>query len=351
MIDAVVIGSGPNGLVAANLLADAGWNVLVLEAQPHYGGAVRTAEVTLPGFRHDLFSAFYPLARASPVFRALDLDFIPVGGTAAVKPEPITVSLDGTNVSFKRASGSEAATGSVNALTGYFFATNSTEMWSGWWGKAGWYSRVQSMTPAAARLRPPVADITKHPATLDTVARDLWIEKVRTLEDQTAFVIPFDPFGLLLLNRPNDSSDVPPEFRHAVAQFLAANGGLTQDTLDRAFPGGYDPIVVPPPNPLAFPLAGVVPGLSPQGAQREIATGMRILDRAGEGIRSLSPYVPGSALLVTAGGSPGAAGATPSAPGTVGTSSSMAGRSTSGTSRSRRTTRCRLTPSLLAITG
>ncbi len=60
--DAVVIGVGPNGLVAANVLADAGWDVLVLEAQDRPGGAVRTAELTAPGLHNDVFSAFYPLA-------------------------------------------------------------------------------------------------------------------------------------------------------------------------------------------------------------------------------------------------------------------------------------------------
>src|SRR3954451_4967278 len=71
--DAVVIGAGPNGLVAANLLADAGWSVLVLEAADTPGGAVKSAEVTAPGFVNDLFSAFYPLAVASPVINELDL--------------------------------------------------------------------------------------------------------------------------------------------------------------------------------------------------------------------------------------------------------------------------------------
>lgn len=73
-VDAVVIGAGHNGLVAANLLADAGWDVLVCEAQDRAGGAVATAEVTVPGFKTDLFSAFYPLAAASPVIRGLDLE-------------------------------------------------------------------------------------------------------------------------------------------------------------------------------------------------------------------------------------------------------------------------------------
>jgi phytoene dehydrogenase-like protein len=72
--DAVVVGAGPNGLVAANLLADAGWDVLLLEAQPVPGGAVRSSELIEPGFVNDWFSAFYPLAAASPVLTALDLE-------------------------------------------------------------------------------------------------------------------------------------------------------------------------------------------------------------------------------------------------------------------------------------
>lgn len=70
--DAVVIGAGQNGLVAANLLADAGWSVVVCEAAPQPGGAVRSAEIA-PGFVTDLFSAFYPLGAASPILRELDL--------------------------------------------------------------------------------------------------------------------------------------------------------------------------------------------------------------------------------------------------------------------------------------
>jgi phytoene dehydrogenase-like protein len=72
--DAIVIGAGPNGLVAANLLADAGWDVLVLEAQPRCGGSVLSDTDVAEGFVHDTFSAFYPLAAASPVITRLRLE-------------------------------------------------------------------------------------------------------------------------------------------------------------------------------------------------------------------------------------------------------------------------------------
>ena len=69
-----MIGSGPNGLVAANLLTDAGWSVTVLEAQPRIGGAVASDDDVAPGFIHDTFSSFYPLGAASPVLQSLHLD-------------------------------------------------------------------------------------------------------------------------------------------------------------------------------------------------------------------------------------------------------------------------------------
>ena len=71
--DAVVIGAGPNGLAAAIRLAEAGRSVLLLEAADAPGGAVRTEELTLPGFKHDTFSSVYPASAASPVFARMPL--------------------------------------------------------------------------------------------------------------------------------------------------------------------------------------------------------------------------------------------------------------------------------------
>ena len=71
--DAVVVGSGPNGLAAAVALAQNGAAVLVVEAADEIGGGTRTGELTLPGFRHDLCSAVHPMGILSPYLRSLPL--------------------------------------------------------------------------------------------------------------------------------------------------------------------------------------------------------------------------------------------------------------------------------------
>jgi phytoene dehydrogenase-like protein len=76
MHDAIVIGAGPNGMVAAAILARQGWQVLLLEAKPRPGGALYSEEQTLPGYLHDVGAAFFPFALSSPPFLRLDL-----GGT------------------------------------------------------------------------------------------------------------------------------------------------------------------------------------------------------------------------------------------------------------------------------
>lgn len=81
--DAIVVGSGPNGLAAAITLARSGCSVLVLEAKDTVGGGSRSAELTLPGFIHDICSAIHPLGLGSPLFRSLPL---PEQGLAWIQP-------------------------------------------------------------------------------------------------------------------------------------------------------------------------------------------------------------------------------------------------------------------------
>ena len=71
--DAIVVGSGPNGLAAAITLARAGLKVQLVEGADTPGGGCRTAELTLPGFKHDVCSAVHPLAASSPFFTSIDL--------------------------------------------------------------------------------------------------------------------------------------------------------------------------------------------------------------------------------------------------------------------------------------
>ena len=90
--DAVVVGSGPNGLAAAITLARAGCSVIVFEANATIGGGARSAELTLPGFVHDVCSAVHPLAAGSPFFKTLPLERF---GLEWIQPEiPLAHPLD-----------------------------------------------------------------------------------------------------------------------------------------------------------------------------------------------------------------------------------------------------------------
>ncbi|MHB1614410.1 MAG: phytoene desaturase family protein [Actinomycetes bacterium] len=87
-LDAVVVGAGPNGLVAAATLASAGLRVLLVEAADRIGGGLRTEELTLPGFRHDVCSTVHPLALASPALAGLDLGAVDLAGARLRLAQP-----------------------------------------------------------------------------------------------------------------------------------------------------------------------------------------------------------------------------------------------------------------------
>src|SRR5579884_3683619 len=100
-LNASVVGSGPNGLSAAIVLAQAGVDVEVFEAEAVPGGAVRTLELTVPGFRHDFGSAVYPLGAGSPFFSSLPLKEF--GLEWIHSPAPLAHPLDdGTAVVLER---------------------------------------------------------------------------------------------------------------------------------------------------------------------------------------------------------------------------------------------------------
>jgi phytoene dehydrogenase-like protein len=105
--DGVVVGSGPNGLSAAVRLAQAGLSVVLLEANETLGGGSRTAELTLPGFRHDVCSAVHPLGAGSPFFGQLPLEQF---GLSWVEPElPLAHPLDGERAAVLQRSVSKTA--------------------------------------------------------------------------------------------------------------------------------------------------------------------------------------------------------------------------------------------------
>jgi phytoene dehydrogenase-like protein len=91
--DAIIVGSGPNGLAAGITLARQGWRVLLLEAKETIGGGMRTAELTLPGFRHDICSAIHPLGMGSPFFKSLPLLSMAWNGFSRICRWPIRLTM------------------------------------------------------------------------------------------------------------------------------------------------------------------------------------------------------------------------------------------------------------------
>lgn len=200
-VDAVVIGAGPNGLVAANALVDAGWDVLVLEAQDTVGGAVRSAEVTTPGFVNDLFSAFYPLAAASPVITGLELERH--GLTWVHAPDVLSHLLDdGRSVTLSRCLERTAA--SVES-----FAAGDGEAWVAMF--AAWQQVRDPLLDALFTPFPPVGAAAKLLRRVGTTgALDLArlaVLPVRRLA-QESFA---GEGGALLLTGNAMHGDVPPD--------------------------------------------------------------------------------------------------------------------------------------------
>lgn len=107
--DAVIVGSGPNGLTAAAIIARTGRRVLVIEAADDIGGGTQTQELTLPGFRSDVCSAIHPFGYASPAFEDLDLTS---HGLVWVHPDvPLAHPLDGGRATFLHRSVEATAAG------------------------------------------------------------------------------------------------------------------------------------------------------------------------------------------------------------------------------------------------
>ena len=154
--DAVVVGSGPNGLAAAITLAQAGASVLVVEQGERPGGGARSAELTRPGFVHDVCSAVHPLGVASPYLRSLPLED---HGLAWLHPEvPLAHPLDG---------------GRAAVLLRDLEATGDALGDPGWRRLMG--PLVTSWDEVLASILGPMLRVPRHPVTLSRFgARAVW---------------------------------------------------------------------------------------------------------------------------------------------------------------------------------
>lgn len=156
--DAVVIGSGPNGLASALVLARAGHSVLVVEAQDTIGGGCRTKELTLPGFMHDICSAFHPLGIGSPFFRTLPLEQF---GLEWIHPEvPLAHPLDdGTAMLLQRSVAETAQTLGEDAAAYEAFMGPFVEHWP----------RIEAAFLGPLRIKPLLHPLALTPFGLDAL--------------------------------------------------------------------------------------------------------------------------------------------------------------------------------------
>lgn len=146
--DAVAIGSGINSLAAAALLAKAGWSVCVLERNDWLGGAIRTAEITEPGFVHEVFAAWHPLFTGSAAYAELKTDLDTRGleylntdlPTATLSPDGESVFLTTSHEENVAALGPgwERTVGEFMPNADLEFGVLSTELWSGDGARLAW---------------------------------------------------------------------------------------------------------------------------------------------------------------------------------------------------------------------
>ena len=149
-VDAIVVGAGPNGLAAAITLARAGRSVIVYEAADEAGGGMRTAELTLPGFRHDPCATIVPLTVASPFFRSVDL--ARRGVQLIHSDAPFAHPLDDGNAAVLERSVAATAAG-LGARDG--------RAWARLFGPL-----VRSAGQLAAEILRPVVHVPRHPLVL-----------------------------------------------------------------------------------------------------------------------------------------------------------------------------------------